>query len=138
FGGDRVVQAPGKMIPEQRRRLGDVDRFDRRERRAQIGELSPARRARPQVRSRHLASNALGQIDQFVVVQMHTFARLKPRAPYISPSSFLRFPSAWKKLAFTAPTDVPSTSAISWCVISWYVRRTSVARCLRGSRAIAA
>ena len=32
-----------------------------------------------------------------------------------SPSSFRRLPSAWKKLALTAPTELPSIDAISWC-----------------------
>ena len=53
------------------------------------------------------------------------------------PSNRFRLFSAWKKFAFTAPTDVPRAVAISWCDRSWYTRRISVARCLRGSLATA-
>src|SRR5437899_2346407 len=118
------------MIPEERRWLRHVEVGGRGHHRLELREMQTADRALGEMRCRRLGPRPLREVDEFVGPQVHQ--RTSP------PSIFFKLLSAWKKFAFTAPTELPSTSAISWCDISWYIRRTSVARCFRGNWAIAA
>jgi hypothetical protein len=92
------------MGPEQRRRLRAAV-FERDQSRA------PNRiRLGAAPRTRFEVPNALGrQCGRLDQVDELRAAQVRHDCDF---NNFLRFASAWKKFAFTAPTDVPTISAI--------------------------
>jgi len=93
------------MLPEERRRIRHVHEPGQPERLAQPIDVVAAPLAGVEMRGAIRAQRALERVDLLVRREMpgHGFSRSRRR----------RLRSAWKKLAFTDPTELPRIAAIS-------------------------
>jgi hypothetical protein len=103
FRGDAFTNPRLEMLPEERRRLRDVEPHRLPQRGANRLGLRAARLAGLGMRGARGRERVFRQIDEFRQGEM------------IHRSNFFRLFSAWKKFAFTAPTELPRMPAISSC-----------------------